>query len=416
MKNLKFIFYLKKEKKDSNGNAAIYGKITIDGTNSTFATGKYISSSRWEETNHLRNVLKKDDEKVIQDYLKYIERRVDSIFMDLQKNETQGINAETIKTHLFGKASISKVSKKTILQAIDFHNDYFKKLVDKGNKAKGTLDRYICIRKITQEFIQKIYGCADLELFKMDKHFVYRLDSFLRTERTYKNNVGCGNNTSVKYIRNLKTIFNYVVKQGSWIETNPFLIYNNSLKPVNTTFLEESELKAIEEKQFHCDRLDKVKDIFLFSCYTAFAPVDSMKLNWSNVIKHTDGEKWIISERTKTKTEANLPLLPPALRIIEKYKNDPRCVNDERLLPQISNQKMNAYLKEIADICHIPKNLTWYVSRHTFATTVTLNHDVPLEVVSKMMGHTNTKQTQHYAKIQKDYISKHMNELKKSFM
>ncbi|MEI6851543.1 MAG: tyrosine-type recombinase/integrase [Bacteroidota bacterium] len=414
MKKMKVIFYLKKEKTNAEGKSAIYGKILVGNTNATFATGKYISPERWEETNHLRNVVKKDEE--IKSYLKFIEDKANAILLDFIKKDAVDVSADMVKSVLFGTSNISKGSQKTVLQAIDFHNAYFSKLVDGDKKADGTLDRYKCIRNITAEFIQKEYGCTDLPVYKMDKAFVFRLDSYLRTEKTYKDKVGCGNNTTVKYIRNLKTIFNYIIKQGGWIDFNPFLFYDVSLKPVKTTFLEEEELKTIEDYHFSCERLNTVKNIFLFSCYTAFAPVDAISLRWSNVINHTDGEKWIIAERTKTKIEANLPLLPPALRIIEQYKNDPRCANEGRLLPKLSNQKMNAYLKEIADICGINKNLTWYVARHTFATTVTLNHDVPLEIVSKMMGHSNTKQTQHYAKIQKKYISRHMQELKKMYV
>ena len=413
MQKMKVIFFRKESKKNAEGLEAIYGKIIVGDTAATFATGKYIDRVRWENTNHLRNIIKKDD--AIKSYLKAIEDKADAIFLDFYKKDEDEVSAEMVKTLMFGATSISKGSQKTVLQAIEFHNVDFTKLVNKGEKADGTLDRYKCVKKIIAEFIQNVYGSNDLPLYKMDKHFVYRFDTFLRTQKTYKNNVGCGHNTTVKYIRNLKSIFNYVVKQGGWLDYNPFLVYEEKLKLVSTVFLDEQELAAIEKKVFDCERLNTVKNIFLFSCYTSYAPVDAMKLTWSNVSFQKDNEWWIIAKRTKTKIDANVLLLPPAERIINFYKNDPRCANEGRLLPKFSNQKMNAYLKEIQDLCGIKKKLTWYVSRHTFATTVTVNENIPLEAIASMMGHTNTKQTQHYAKPGEKLVSFHMKKLKETY-
>jgi site-specific recombinase XerD len=140
-----------------------------------------------------------------------------------------------------------------------------------------------------------------------------------------------------------------------------------------------------------------------------------MKLTWSDVTKKDDNEFWIIAKRTKTKTDSHVLLLPPALKIINQYKDDPRCADTGRLLPKLSNQKMNAYLKEIAQICGLNTKLHWYVARHTFATTVTLNNGIPIEVVSYMMGHSTTKQTQHYARIKEKMVSKHMKILKEMY-
>jgi site-specific recombinase XerD len=413
MQKMKVIFYLKKSKTNAEGLPAIYGKIIVGETAATFSTGKYIEAKRWEETNHLRNIIKKDD--AIKSYLKAVEDKADTIFLDFTKKDDDEVSAELVKSLMFGSTPISKGSQKTVLQAIDYHNDYFEKLVNTEAKADGTLDRYKCIRNITAEYIKTEYGSSDLPLYKMDKHFVYRLDTYLRTVKTYKTNVGCANNTTVKYIRNLKTIFNWIVKQGSWIEYNPFLVYDEKLKPVDTVYLEEEELAAIEKKEFDCERLNTVKNIFLFSCYTSYAPVDAMKLTWDNVSLQKDKEFWIKAKRTKTKIDANVLLLPPAEKIINHYKEDPRCANDKRLLPRLSNQKMNSYLKEIADVCGIKKRITWYVARHTFATTVTVNHDIPLEAIAYMMGHTNTRQTQHYAKIREEMVSRHMKKLKRKY-
>lgn len=153
-----------------------------------------------------------------------------------------------------------------------------------------------------------------------------------------------------------------------------------------------------------------MRDIFLFSCYTGYAPVDALNLTSSNIFQDNNNELWILTNRTKTEIRANVPLLPPAIKIINKYKN-----KQIGLIPKISNQKMNAYLKEIADLCEINKNLTWYVSRHTFATTVTLANGVRIENVSSMLGHTNIKQTQHYAKVLDENVMTDMSKLKQKY-
>ena len=171
-------------------------------------------------------------------------------------------------------------------------------------------------------------------------------------------------------------------------------------------YLTKEELDKIEKKIFHIERLEKVKDIFLFSCYTGYAPIDAQSLTGKNMICNNAGDFWIVTDRIKTGIRANVPVLPTVRRIISKYKG-----LQLGLIPSMSNQKMNAYLKEVADLCGIDKNLTWYVARHTFATTVTLGNGVKLENVSAMMGHSNIKQTQHYAKVLDSSVNDDMKRL-----
>jgi integrase len=178
-------------------------------------------------------------------------------------------------------------------------------------------------------------------------------------------------------------------------------------------YLNEDELQALATKKFNIDRLGQVRDIFLFSCYTGLAFIDAFQLTYSNVSKGVDGNQWIFSARQKTDTPTRIPLLPTALEILDKYKSHPKCINSGKVLPVLSNQKMNSYLKEIADVCGITKTLTFHIARHTFATTVTLNNDVPIESVSKMLGHKSIKITQHYAKIIDRKVSADMQTLQK---
>lgn len=196
---------------------------------------------------------------------------------------------------------------------------------------------------------------------------------------------------------------------------DPFINYKSKLVEVERPFLSQEEIEVMFSKEFKTERLNQVKDIFLFSCFTGLAYSDVKKLSYKNVGLGIDGERWIFINRTKTDTRSNIPLLPIASAILDKYNENPQVVNQEKLLPVLSNQKMNAYLKEIADVCEINKELTFHIARHTFATTVTLSNGVPIESVSKMLGHKNLKTTQHYAKILDLKVSNDMQILKEKF-
>lgn len=198
--------------------------------------------------------------------------------------------------------------------------------------------------------------------------------------------------------------------------TNPFLHYKCRFKKVDRVFLTADELEIMAIKRFSTDRLNQVKDAFVFCYYTGLAYVDVKTLRRRDIVKGFDGEQWIYTKRQKTGTPSYVPLLPAALSIISRYQDHPQCVNEGRVLPVLSNQKMNAYLKEIADLCGIDKPMTFHTSRHTFATTVTLSNGVPIESVSKMLGHTNISTTQHYAKILDRKVSEDMRLLREKFV
>jgi site-specific recombinase XerD len=202
---------------------------------------------------------------------------------------------------------------------------------------------------------------------------------------------------------------------NGWLNKDPFTNYKSKVKEVERVYLTEEEIQTIINKDFKIERVGMVRDIFVFSCFTGLAYIDVKQLTKNHIGLGIDGDKWIFKNRQKTDTASKIPLLPMAQEIINKYENHPVCINEDRLLPIFSNQKMNAYLKEIADICEINKDLTFHIARHTFATTVTLSNGVPLETVSKMLGHTSLKTTQHYAKILDRKISEDMMILKSKF-
>jgi len=243
----------------------------------------------------------------------------------------------------------------------------------------------------------------DIAVSQVNHVFVSEYDFYLRSVRK------CNNNTTVKYIKNFKKIILICLASG-YITANPFLNHKPKLKPVNRTALTLEELKLLENKTFSIDRLENVKDTFLFCCYTGLAYADVSALKAANILKGIDGEMWLHTFRQKTLTATKVPLLQSALELIAKYKGHRKC--KQQIFPLISNQKTNAYLKEIADLCGIHKELTFHIARHTFATTVTLSNGVPIDTVSKMLGHTNIRTTQLYAKTLEQKISDDMAVLK----
>lgn len=200
------------------------------------------------------------------------------------------------------------------------------------------------------------------------------------------------------YIKKVKKIAHLCIA-NRWLTSNPFIAFKVSIDKTTRIFLSEVEMKSLTRKEFKIQRLDEVRDMFLFSCYTGLAYVDVVKLTKDSIVRGGDGTIWIVVDRTKTGVMANIPLLPQAEKLIHKYKDHPKVIITGKLLPLISNQKVNAYLKEIAVLCGITKELSHHCARHTFATTVTLSNGVPIETVSKMLGHSNLKSTQHYAKV-----------------
>ncbi len=407
MSTVKIRFYLKGDKVKSE-ETAIYGKIIVFGTLATFSTGEYILANRWKATNGLSKTLRIDKEISLKEHLDTIKENYKKVYIELSKTTTNitDITANDIKDYLNGKSK-SEEDKTTILDVLNLHNEHFKLKVAKGERAEGSKEKYIRMAEVIKEYLNLKYKVKDFNFSKIDANFVWGLDFYLRNERKHGIKVGLGNNTTVKYIRNISSMINYGKKRGK-VNSNPFNIYDEKIEDVETVFLTKDELEKIETKQFSSRRLEIIKDIFLFSCYTSYAPADAMKLTWNNIITDAKGDMWIMALRTKTKIQSNIPVRPTLKKILNKYKADPECIETGRILPLRSNAKTNEYLKEIADLCGIEKNLTWYVSRHTFATTVTLGNKVSMETVSKMMGHKRITQTQHYGKILDDNVKDEM--------
>jgi len=405
---LKVIFYQKSDKVNKNGESPIYARLSYNDKQILMSTGQAISKERWTSTNNLRNQLKIEKEIVMKNLLDLFQLNAAKKFTELFRIDPE-VNLQLLKDELTGKVKIDQPKGPTIIEIMDTYTLFFTKRVNSGERAPASLQKYKRAKDLLLSFINSNYKKEDLPASEISSSFVFKLEQFLKYESSFKEQTGIKNNSVVKYMKMYKTACNYAIKMDLIIK-NPFNIYDGRLSVKDAVFLTQQELNTIENKIFSTLRLEKVKDIFLFSCYTGYAPVDALELTERNLSEDSTGNLWIMTSRAKTAIRANVPVLPTVENIISKYKNQ-----QKGLIPKISNQKMNAYLKEIADVCNINKHLTWYVARHTFATTVTLGNGVRLENVSAMMGHTNTKQTQHYAKVLDVNIMEDMEKLKSKF-
>ena len=397
-KTFNLLFYVKKAKINFLGESPIYLRITIDGKISEISTKRTILPLRWNAK--AQKVSGSSEEsKSFNFYLKTFEQKVYDTYHELMRDK-ESVTCESLKNKLLGKGERTRM----LIPIFEDHNNRMEKLIDK-EFAQGTLTRYKTCLKHTKAFLKWKFNISDIDILKIDYAFLNDFELFLRTERD------CNNNSAVKYIKNFGKIIRICIANG-WINRDPFLNYSSSFNEVTRVFLNEQEIERLFNKDLKNERLSQVRYIFLFSCFTGLAYIDTQKLTQDNINIGLDGNKWIYTKRQKTKTTSNIPLLSKAEEIIDRYKDHPACLNSERLLPVLSNQKMNAYLKEIADLCDIKKELTYHIARHTFATTITLSNGVPIESVSKMLGHKNIKTTQHYAKILDKKVSEDMSALR----
>ncbi|WP_350293528.1 site-specific integrase [uncultured Croceitalea sp.] len=392
------LFYIKRRNLKKQAKVSIYLRLTVNGKRSELSISRKVDPEKWNaKTGKMRG---SGIEAVqLNQYLDMIRAKVNRIQFQLVE-EGNPFTAVDIKNIYQGKDREVKM----LLEVFDEHNRQMKKLVDK-EFAIGTWKRYFTTRNHIAEFIHHEYKRGDFPIQDVDLKFITRFDYFMKSVKN------CNHNSSLKYINNFKKIVRLGVANG-WIARDPFYNFKAKFKWIDREFLSNDELESLINLEIRWPRIDIVRDMFVFCCYTGLAYIDVQKLNQDNLVKNIDGNLWIEAKRTKTNAKFSIPLLPTALGIIEKYKGHPKVINGECILPVLSNQKSNAYLKEIADLCGIKKNLTTHLARHTFATSVTLSNGVPIETVGKMLGHKNLRTTQHYAKIINKKVSDDMAVLK----
>jgi site-specific recombinase XerD len=399
--NLYLLVYLKRYKLDSENKSPLFLRVSFNGKRVEIALRRSISPDLWDNK---RQCVKgrSPEAQSINEQIRVSKRRIHDCYVDfLNKNEF--ISAEKLKNAFLG---ISKEGK-SLVYAFEYHNTLMKAQIGK-EYAKGTYERFLTCLNILKEFITNKYQKTDILLRELDLSFILDFDYYLRTKRD------CCNNTTIKYVRNLKKIINQA-KALEWIEHDPFLNYKAKLDIVDREVLTQSEINRLLDKDFGIQRLNQIKDIFLFCCFTGLAYADIKKLSKENIFIGIDGHNWILINRTKTNVQSKIPVLPIAQEILDKYKSHPECIKNNTVLPVPSNQKYNGYLKEIADCSGITKNLTSHIARHTFATTITLNNRVPIESVARMLGHRSIKTTEHYSKVLDVKISDDMSNLMNNY-
>jgi site-specific recombinase XerD len=270
--------------------------------------------------------------------------------------------------------------------------------------SKATFIRYQTTIGHTQTFLNWKYKISDINIKKLNFEFIADFEFWFKSVRR------CNHNTTMKYLSNFRKII-YKCIQFGWLQRDPFFGFKMIKKDVIRTPLTKEEIEIIANKTFVSQRLTQVRDIFLFCCYTGLAYADIKKLRRSEICIGIDGKKWIFTQREKTETPTRVPLLPVTLKILEQYESNAECTKKGIVFPVLSNQKMNSYLHEIADVAGIQKRLTFHIARHTFATTITLTNGVPIETVSKMLGHKSIRTTQIYTKVLDLKVSSDMQRL-----
>ncbi|UJH68634.1 site-specific integrase [Allomuricauda sp. SCSIO 65647] len=395
---LNILFYPKKLKSDTDGKAMIYTRVTINGKRSEFSLGRRVDEHRWDSRGaKLRGT--SSEVSNFNRFLDNVKNRLYDIYDSLLK-ERADISATIIKNIYLGKEGKEHM----VLEIFQEHNDEMESLLGKGF-TKGTLQRYKAAYKHVSEYIQHNYHRNDIPVRRVDHKFISGLEFFLKSKRN------CDHNTAIKYIVNFKKIIR-ISYANEWITKDPFFHWKASWKTKEKQYLTQEELDTLRNKKSFLPRLDLVRDIFVFCCYTGLAYSDVKQLQSKHIVIGINGDRWIKMPRKKTKAISSIPLLPTAEAIIEKYNEHPYVVDGKGILPVLTNQKSNAYLKEIADVCGIHKNLTTHLARHTFATTVTLSNGVSISTVSKMLGHRSLKTTQIYAKVLDSKIADEMEQLK----
>ena len=396
------LFYAKRAKASVNGLVPIYTRITIKGKRIELSSNRFVELSKWStEAGKMKG--NSEEARSINSHLDMLRIQIIDLQMELIHKKIP-VTTETLKSKILGVDE----RQRTLIPIFQDHNNKIKELVGK-EYAPGTLERYKTSLSHTIEFLQWKYKVSDIEITKIDHAFITDYEFWLRSVRN------CANNTAVKYIKNFSKIIKLCLA-NDWLDKNPFANYKSKIKEVERVYLSEEEIQKIINKDFKTERLSLVRDIFLFSCFTGLAYIDVKNLTKSHISIGIDGAQWIFTHRQKTETASKIPVLPVTQMIIDKYANHPKSNNEDRLLPILTNQKMNAYLKEIAAVCEIEKELTFHIARHTFVTTVTLTNGVPIESVSKMLGHKNLRTTQHYAKVLDKKVSEDMKILKDKFL
>ena len=395
------LVYMRKTNLKKNGKAALFLRVTINGKRWDSALNMGIDPKEWDAKKE-KATGENRDSNLVNETVESAKYRVQKIKLSLE-NEGKLLTLDGIKAKFLDK----DLNSRTLLDLFQKHNEESKQKIG-VQIAYATYERYMTCYNHLKEFLKKEYKANDLPVYDINKRLYEKFELFLKKDKK------CAHNTSVKYIMNLNKIVRIAVDQG-WIPRSPYKDMKYRLEEIDKPYLTKEELDLIIEKKIEIKRLDTVRDVFVFCCHTGLAFSDIKELTEENLKPGVDKQMWIIKKRKKTNVISRIPLLNPAAKIIEKYKDSIKTGNPDVLLPVPSNQKMNSYLKEIADISGITKILTTHTARRTFASTIMLQNGVNMEAVSKMLGHTSLFMTRKYAKVDEFFIAQETEKIRRKF-
>lgn len=388
------MFYIRRDKTNKKGEAPVFMRLTINGERADASIKRFIEPHAWNSAKGKANE-KSRGGKDLNLYLDAISANILRIQRDLELDKKE-VSAQIILNRYLGK---EQSDRHTLMEVFRAHNEKCRALSG-ISLAPGTVIRYETSLRLTEAFLRTTYKKEDCYLDEITHQFVEDYDFYLRTVRR------CCHNTTTKYLLNFKKIIRIALAKG-WMKKDPFAQVHFHFEPVEREFLEKQELKVLLNKEITITRLSQVRDIFCFCCLTGLAFMDVQQLKPEHLVADIHGKIWIRKARQKTKNMCNIPLLDEAQKIIDRYRDHPYCQTHGVLLPVCSNQKMNSYLKELADICGIRKNLSTHCARHTFAT-LTLASGATIDNVAKMLGHANVNMTRRYAKVLDSSIMRDM--------
>ena len=393
------LFWINKSR-SANDLAELYARVTVNGKRTNIGLKRKVDIHLWDSINKKAKGNTREA-KEINNYINLVQSRLFNIYQDL-KYKGELITPQLVKTLYNGE----NINSKSLLELLEYHNRKIEKTL-----APGTIRNFGITENYVNRFLKQKLKTTDVNLNQLNYKFISDLEMFLVNYYQKGHPRAMSHNTVMKHLQRLRKIVN-LAYQLEWIEKDPFIRWKPTFEQKQRDFLGQNELNNLETYHFPIDRLDRVRDLFVFSCYTGISYSDIMGLTKNNLITGMDGKSWIATKRLKTKTTVRVPLLEPAQKILDKYESHPVTMHSGTLLPKITNEKTNLYLKEIADAVGIKKNLTFHMARHTFATTVTLSNGVPIETVSKLLGHTKLATTQIYARVLDKKVSEDIEQLR----
>ncbi len=394
------LFYLKTQKTSMQGKAPICARVTVNGKRTEISVKRSVNANEWDERKGMAKGNRKETVELNM-YLNQFKAKIINTYQQMVLSD-DAIDGPAIRDKVLGTDHLLP----TLLSLIEYHNEQ-----QEIKLAPGTMKNYYTTQRYIEKFLREKYYRNDIILSQLTYKFILDFERYLFNYVPKDHQKPLNNNGIMKHIERLRKMINMAVKLD-WLSKDPFASFKKHFDKVERESLNSKELLALANKEFTIERLRHVRDMFLYSCYTGLSYIELAELTPNNIITGIDGGLWISTSRAKTDTGVRVPLLPQAIELMEKYRDDPRALNNGTVFPVISNQRMNGYLKEVADICGITKTLTFHIARHTFATTVTLSNGVPIESVSKMLGHTSIRTTQIYAKVVESKLSEDMHNLK----